>query len=124
MSTCKTSTHVLAVEDADRSADYYAEVLGFEKDPFEIGPGWRVVRNGACTISLGSCDGSGWVPASELVYHSFFAYLTFDDPHAYFEQVTAAGVEIKGEPRRTDGRVVEFSIKTIDGHGIMCGGGA
>ncbi len=122
MPTCRSSTHVLAVENADRSAEYYIKVLGFDKGSFEIGPGWRVVTSGACTISLGTCDGEGWVPASELVYHSFFAYLSFDDPHAYYEQVQAAGAEITGEPERNDGRVVQFSIRTVDGHGVMCGG--
>jgi hypothetical protein len=48
------SRHVLAVPDAEKTAAFFVDALGFERVP--VGDlGWRFVRQGACFLMLGSC---------------------------------------------------------------------
>lgn len=124
MANCTGASFVLAVENSERSKNYYVNVLGFSLSTLDLGPGWRVVEFGPAMVCLGECgDSDDWVPVGTLPYHGWFSYLVVDNLEEYYDLVVANGAEISGEPRRVDGVLQEFSLKTIDGHGIMFGRG-
>jgi len=116
--TVQQSTHVIAVPDLQRSAEFYERVLGFEIR--EIGdPGWRLFVNGPCRIMAGECRDA--LPARELGDHSYFAYLTVDDVDSYCERVRSGGGDVTKSPKDEPWGMREFGLRTIDGHRIMVG---
>jgi len=119
MSTTFGSTlYVLAVPDLDRSARFYADVLGFEIR--EIGdPGWRMYVKDACRIMAGECPDA--LPPGELGDHAYFGYFEVDDVDAYYQQVRSKGCEIVKPLRDEPWGMREFGIRTADGHRIMLG---
>jgi catechol 2,3-dioxygenase-like lactoylglutathione lyase family enzyme len=75
--------YVLAVQDLDRSARFYQDVLGFEVR--EVGdPGWRFFEREHCFIMAGECPDA--TPAAELGGHSHFAYMDVDGHRIMFGQ--------------------------------------
>jgi len=79
MPTILQNHYVLAVPNARRSANFYVQMLGFHivAEP----SGWVFVKKDHCMIMLGECPDD--LPASELGYHSYFAYLRVDDADGY-----------------------------------------
>ncbi|WP_027855960.1 VOC family protein [Marinobacterium jannaschii] len=112
------SRFVIAVQDLQRSADYYRTVLGFEIK--EIGDdGWRAFVSGKVCIMAGECADA--MSASQLGDHSYFAYLVLDQIEDYFTQVQAAGAEIIKPLRDEPWGMREFAVRTVDGHRMMFG---
>jgi len=110
--------HVIAVQDLERSAQYYADVLGFTVE--QVGdPGWRMFINDACRIMAGECPDEK--PARDTGDHSYFAYLIIEGIDGYFEKVKAAGAELIKPLRDEDWGMREFGLRTVDGHRIMFG---
>jgi predicted enzyme related to lactoylglutathione lyase len=112
------SHFVLAVQDLQKSATFYRDVLGFEIH--EMGdPGWRFFVSGSCTIMAGECPDA--IPVAGTGYHSYFAYLVVDDVDAFHARVAATPTEIVKPLRDEPWEMREFGLRTIDGHRIMIG---
>ena len=112
------STFVLAVQDLQRSADFYRDCLGF--DIHEMGdPGWRFFERDECRMMVGHCPDTQ--PAHDIGDHSYFAYLTVDDIDSYYESVSAKGVDIIKPLADEPWGMTEFGLRTIDGHRMMIG---
>jgi predicted enzyme related to lactoylglutathione lyase len=110
--------YVIAVQDLERSARYYQDVLGFEVR--ESGdPGWRFFVRDQCVIMAGECREA--LPAGELGDHSYFAYLEVDDIDQFYEAVTAHDAIVTMKLRDEPWGTREFGIRTVDGHRIMFG---
>lgn len=116
--TIRSWRYVIAVQDLDRSARFYRDVLGF--DVREVGdPGWRFFVRDGCTVMAGECRDA--LPAADLGDHSYFAYLEVDDVDRWHERLTAHQVEIVKPLKTEPWGMREVGIRTIDGHRIMLG---
>lgn len=110
--------YVIAVNNLNRSAAYYRDVLGFTIR--QIGDdGWRFLERDACTIMAGHCPDA--LPPSELGDHSYFAYMNVDGIDDYYAQVQAKGGRILKKLRDEPWGMREFAVETVDGHRIMFG---
>jgi len=116
--TIRSTSFVLAVADLERSGAFYREVLGFEVR--EMGdPGWRMFVRDACRIMAGSCPDA--IPPAQLGDHSYFAYLVVDDVAAFHQRAVAAGAEIIKPLANEPWGMLEFGLRTVDGHRIIIG---
>jgi predicted enzyme related to lactoylglutathione lyase len=110
--------YVIAVNDLQKSADYYRQVLGFTVQ--EIGDdGWRIFQKEQCRIMAGHCPDA--TPAKALGDHSYFAYINVEGLDAYWQEIEANGGRILKSPRDEPWGMREFAVETIDGHRIMFG---
>jgi catechol 2,3-dioxygenase-like lactoylglutathione lyase family enzyme len=108
--------YVIAVRDLRRSAAFYHDVLGF--DIVEIpDPGWLFFVRDQCFIMAGECADA--LPPSELGDHSYFAYLEVDDIREFHDLVIARGVELVKPLTSEPWDMIEFGVRTADGHRIM-----
>jgi uncharacterized glyoxalase superfamily protein PhnB len=109
---------VLAVNDLDRSAAWFVDVLGCVKS--EPDPGnWAFCTAGNVTFMLGRCPDA--VPASELGDHSYVAYLTVDAVDEYYARALAAKADVLRPPTDQPWGRREMGLRTPDGHRIMLG---
>lgn len=109
---------VLAVRDLKKSTAYWANVLGFEREPIDA-EGWSFLKRDAFAVMLGECANER--PASELGDHSYVAYLHVDDVDRYYEEVAARSAEIISKPEDKPWGLREFAVRTPDGHRLTCG---
>ena len=110
--------YVIAVQDLERSARYYRDVMGFEVR--EIGdPGWRFFVRDQCFIMAGECPDA--LSPLELGDHSYFAYWEVDDIDGMYQALKAKSVTMIKELRDEPWGMREFGIRTVDGHRIMFG---
>ena len=110
--------YVIAVQDLERSAQYYRDVLGFEvRTPAD--PGWRFFVRGQCFIMAGECRDA--LPPAELGDHSYFAYIEVDDIDSLHAAVLGKGAVVIKDLRNEPWGMREFGIRTVDGHRIMFG---
>ena len=111
--------YVLAVPDAQKTADFFIDCLGFSKR--DAGDdGWRFVARDGFRVMIGTCPEA--ILPSKLGDHSYFAYFSVDDVDDYFEYVTSRGVDtMKRKPEDRPWGMREFPLRTIDGHRIMVG---
>src|SRR5262245_49145256 len=90
--------HVLAVNDLDRSARHYIDVLGFTRD-FAI-DGWEFLSLGHFKVMLGECQNE--VPASQTGNHSYFAHVMVNEVDALFQAYRERGAtflfEVEDKP--------------------------
>lgn len=112
-----TTAFVLAVPDADVTAAWWTEAMGFER-VFET-PGWVFVRRGRCTLHLGSCPDA--LPPSAIGDHSYFAYVVVDAVDALHEEIGRANVDVISPPTDKPWGMREMGVRTPDGHRIMFG---
>ena len=113
----------LSVSDRDRSADWYATVLGFEELFREDGEERRasVLRFADGGYSVGVVE---HLPASEGAFdprrhgldHVAFTVASLEDLHRWAEQLTAAGIEHSGVIAIPPGAILNF--KDPDGIGL------
>lgn len=114
----RSSRHVIAVQDLERSARYYREVLGFEVRT--VGdPGWRFLLRDGCFIMAGECRDA--LPPAQLGDHSYFAYLEVDAIDALYAELAERRAELVKPLRDEPWGMREFGIRTVDGHRIMFG---
>ena len=118
MANITTHHHVLAVPDAQSTAEFFIHQLGFEHCPV-ADKGWRFVSRDGFMVMLGSCPDA--VHPSKLGDHSYFAYFVVDDIDGYFREVRAKGVQTLGSPEDKPWKMREFGLQTPDGHRIMVG---
>jgi catechol 2,3-dioxygenase-like lactoylglutathione lyase family enzyme len=109
---------VLAVQNLERSADFYARVLGFERLQVDA-PGWCFMQRDACRIHLGECPDA--VPAAATGDHSYFGYFYVDEAAALHERAKREHVEILKPLTDEPWGMREFALRTPDGHRIMIG---
>jgi predicted enzyme related to lactoylglutathione lyase len=110
--------YVIAVNDLEKSADYYHHTLGFTVQ--EMGdPGWRIFKKDDCWIMVGHCPDA--LSPKELGDHAYFAYIHIDGLDDYFGQVQAKGGHILKPLRDEAWGMREFAVETIDRHRIMFG---
>lgn len=112
------NAHVLAVHDLERTRDWYVRVLGCRSE--EVDPGnWVLCRYEEVTFMIGRCPDA--IDPRDLGDHSYFAYLTVNDAHAWHEHVTTQGADITKPLRDEPWGMREFGLRTIDGHRFMIG---
>lgn len=111
------ASHVLAVPDADATAQWFIDKLGFQTR--WIDPGcWHAVTLGACTIHFGSCPDA--IHPRDLGDHQYFAYLVFEDVDAYVAECRARGLDLP-DPKSQPWGMREAPVRTPDGHRLMLG---
>jgi catechol 2,3-dioxygenase-like lactoylglutathione lyase family enzyme len=108
---------VLAVQDLDRSAAYYRDVLGF-RIQWEEAPDWRLAQRDGVRLMLGHCPNEK--PATEIFPHDWFGYLETDDIAALRSEFVERGAQCS-EPRDQPYGMREMIVTTIDGHRIVFG---
>jgi len=118
MATITNHHYVLAVPDAQRTAEFFADQLGFELRPVSD-KGWRFVSRDGFMVMLGSCPDA--IHPTKLGDHSYFAYFVVDDVDGYFKQVQIRGVQTLSSPADKPWGMREFGLQTPDGHRIMIG---
>lgn len=110
--------YVIAVHDLERTARYYRDVLGFSVH--EVGdPGWRFFTRDRCFIMAGECPDA--LSPADLGDHSYFAYMEVDGICELYESLVAKDVELLKKLREEPWGMIEFGIRTIDGHRIVFG---
>jgi catechol 2,3-dioxygenase-like lactoylglutathione lyase family enzyme len=110
--------YVLAVPEAQASADYFVRVLGFAAVPVSD-PGWRFVQKDGCMIMLGSCPDA--IAPHDLGDHSYFGYLVVDNVDGYYQELKQRGAQFISQPADKPWGMREFGVRTPDGHRIMIG---
>jgi uncharacterized glyoxalase superfamily protein PhnB len=110
-------SHVLAVPDAEITAKFFIEKLGFASQMVIPGQ-WHFVVRDACRIMLGSCPGS--IPPSELGDHSYFAYFNVDNVDALFKEFQGNGLSLEPPVIKPWG-MREMAVKTPQGHRMTFG---
>lgn len=113
-----THHHVLAVPNAQLTAEFFVNQLGFELQPV-ADKGWRFASRDGFMVMLGSCPDA--IPPSKLGDHSYFAYFVVDDVDGYFNEVRGKGVQTLSSPADKPWNMREFGLQTPDGHRIMVG---
>ncbi len=112
------SMFVIAVPDLQKSADYYADVMGFEVE--EIGdPGWRMYMKDTVHIMAGECPDA--IPPADLGDHSYFCYLIVKSADDYHAELQSKQADIINPVEDKPWGMREFGLRTIDGHRIMVG---
>ena len=110
--------YVLAAPDAQATADFFINMLGFSAVP--VGDkGWRFVKKDNCMVMLGSCPDA--IHPGKLGDHSYFGYLVVDDLNAWYEELKRKKVEFLSVVSDKPWKMREFGIRTPDGHRIMIG---
>jgi uncharacterized glyoxalase superfamily protein PhnB len=109
--------YVLAVNDLEKSVNYYETVLGLKL--INRYSGWAFLSRGAFFIMLGEC--SSEKPASAIGDHSYFAYLEVMDAKLLFDEYEKKNVELIKPLKDEPWGMREFGIRTIDGHRMMFG---
>ncbi len=111
-----SSDPVLAVQDLEVAADWFARVLGCRKS--EPDPGnWAFCSAGNVTFMLGRCPDA--LPATELGDHSYVAYLTVDHVDDYHSRAVAEEAEVLKPPTDEPWGRREMALRTPDGFRIM-----
>lgn len=109
---------VLAVRDLEISTRYYADVLGFTRDPIDAA-GWSFLTRDAFGVMLGECRYER--PASELGDHSYFAYWYVQGLDDLYRELSARGALLTSTPADKPWGLREFTLRTPDGHRLTCG---
>jgi uncharacterized glyoxalase superfamily protein PhnB len=111
------SRYVLAVQNLQKSIEFYTEMLGFQL--LWEDEGWCFLVRDSCQIMLGECPDD--VPAFETGCHSYFAYLEIEDIERLYEEFQSKGIKTLGKIEDKPWKMREFGIETNDGHRIMFG---
>ena len=109
--------YVLAVNDLNKSADFYKNKLGFQT--VWEGDGWNFLVCDNIKIMLGECPDEK--PAAEINSHSYFAYLEVENIDELYNEYESKKIEILSSLENKPWGQREFSIRTIDGHRITFG---
>jgi catechol 2,3-dioxygenase-like lactoylglutathione lyase family enzyme len=112
-----TWAFVLAVQDLDRSAAWFRDVLGFRLQ-WEEGTDWRLAQRDGMRVMLGHCPNE--TPAAETGAHSWFGYLEVDDVDAFRAEIAARGA-ICSQPIDQSYGMREIMVTTVDGHRFVFG---
>jgi catechol 2,3-dioxygenase-like lactoylglutathione lyase family enzyme len=106
---------VLAVQDLDKSATYFQDVLGFSIGWTE-GQDWRLAERDGVRLMIGHCPEER--PASQIGAHSWFGYIEVADVDAFHRELTARGADCT-LPHDQPYGMREIVVTTPDGHRIV-----
>lgn len=112
-----SNSYVLAVPNADETAKFFIEKLGFASQMVIPGQ-WHFVVRDRCRIMMGSCPDA--VPPSQLGDHSYFAYFKVDHVDQLYSEFKANGAEVN-EPTDKAWHMREMSVRTPDGYRMTFG---
>ena len=112
-----SSRYVLAVQNLQKSIEFYTEMLGFRL--LWQDEGWGFLCRDFCQIMLGECPDD--VPAFETGCHSYFAYLEVENIEILYQEFQSKGIKTLGNIEDKPWKMREFSLQTIDGHRMMFG---
>jgi catechol 2,3-dioxygenase-like lactoylglutathione lyase family enzyme len=107
--------YVLAVQDLDRSAEFFRDVLGFRILWDDAGE-WRLVQRDTVRVMLGHCPND--LRAADLGSHNWFGYVEVDDVDGFHAEIITRGA-ISTEPANRHYGMREVVVTTIDGHRIV-----
>jgi catechol 2,3-dioxygenase-like lactoylglutathione lyase family enzyme len=107
--------YVLAVQDLDRSAEFFRDVLGFRILWDDAGE-WRLVQRDAVRVMLGHCPND--LRAADLGSHNWFGYVEVDDVDGFHAEIITRGA-ISTEPANRHYGMREVVVTTVDGHRIV-----
>ena len=108
---------VLAVNDLQKSADYYRQQLGFTS--IWSGEDWHFLKREKFVLMLGECPEDK--SAFEINNHSYFAYIEVASIATLYKEFIEKDIVIISELQDKSWGQREFLIQTIDGHRIMFG---
>ena len=109
--------YVLAVNNLERSADFYKNKLGFRT--LWEGGGWHFLIRDNIKIMIGECADDQ--PAYDIGSHSYFAYLEVENIDELYREYQSKQVDVLSDIENKSWGQREFSIRTIDGHRITFG---
>jgi catechol 2,3-dioxygenase-like lactoylglutathione lyase family enzyme len=118
MAHITNSRCVLAVRNLEISKKYYVEALGFQEDPIHAA-GWSFLSRDGFRVMLGECKDA--LPAGDLGDHSFFVHWNIDGVDDFYRELRSRGALVTSEPTNKPWGLREFSLRTPDGHRIVCG---
>jgi catechol 2,3-dioxygenase-like lactoylglutathione lyase family enzyme len=108
---------VLAVQDLEKSAAYFRDVLGFRLG-WEEATGWRLAERDGVRLMIGHCPTDK--RAAEIGSHSWFGYVEVDDVGALHSELVGRGAASTA-PRDQPYGMREIIVTTPDGHRIVFG---
>jgi catechol 2,3-dioxygenase-like lactoylglutathione lyase family enzyme len=108
---------VLAVQDLEKSAAYFRDVLGFRLG-WEEATGWRLAERDGVRLMIGHCPTDK--RAAEIGSHSWFGYVEVDDVGALHSELVGRGA-VSTAPRDQPYGMREIIVTTPDGHRIVFG---
>jgi uncharacterized glyoxalase superfamily protein PhnB len=106
-----------AVQELNRTAEYFRDVLGFRLH-WEDASDWRLVERDSVRIMLGSCAND--IRASDLGSHSLFGYVGVNDVDELYAELSGRGAESTKPTNRPYG-MREIVVTTPEGHRIIFG---
>ena len=109
--------YVLAVNNLEKSVDFYKNKLGFQT--LWEGGGWHFLIRDGIKIMIGECPDDQ--PAYEIGCHSYFAYLEVKNINELYQEYQSKKVEVLSDIENKPWGQREFSVRTIDGHRITFG---
>lgn len=113
----RETRYVLAVQDLEKSAEYYETKLGFST--WFKGSGWQFLRRESFNVMLGECSDDRL--AFETRNHSYFAYIELENVDELYQEYIAKGVDVGPPPHDKPWGMREFILTTIDGHRMTFG---
>ncbi|WP_321924127.1 VOC family protein [Paraburkholderia guartelaensis] len=116
--TLRPFAFVLAVQDLERNAAYFRDVLGFRVD-WADATDWRIVARGGVRIMLGHCPDA--LSPAATGDHSYFGYLEVDDVQAFHDEIAQRGAIVLQPPVDRPYGMRECTVATPDGHRFVVG---
>ena len=107
--------YVLAVQDLERNAQWFRDVLGF-KILWEEGTDWRLAQRGDVRLMLGHCPDDK--RAAEIGSHSWFGYVEVDDVDALYAEFIGRRAPCT-PPRDRPYGMREILVTAPEGHRLM-----
>ena len=107
--------YVLAVQDLERNAQWFRDVLGF-KILWEDGQDWRLAQRGNVRLMIGHCPDDK--RAAEIGSHSWFGYVEVDDVDTLHREFSERGAPCTA-PRDQPYGMREILVTAPEGHRIM-----
>lgn len=111
------NSYVLAVPDAEATAAFFIEKLGFETS-WKIEGQWHTVKRDGCGIMMGTCVDA--IPPKDLGDHSWFAYIHVSDIDEFHADLSTRGLDV-ARPQSKPWGLREMLVTTPDGHRIVFG---
>jgi uncharacterized glyoxalase superfamily protein PhnB len=107
--------YVLAVQDLERNATWFRDVLGF-RILWEDGQDWRLAQRGDVRLMIGHCPDDK--KAADIGSHSWFGYVEVDDVDALHREFSERGANCTA-PRDQPYGMREILVTAPEGHRIM-----
>ncbi len=119
MAKLRQNRLILAVQNLDRSTEFWMTTLGFARDFGDGSDGWSWLSRDGVAVGLGECANEP--PASTLGDHSYVAYVTVENVDALYNEFRARGASIQAPPITKLWGMREFALLTPDGHRLAFG---